>query len=164
MIQRSICKAARSGPAAMGRARPVGLAGNFVIPGVRKASWRRFSLSLSSFILLCWVFICCAWAFSICGEQRLLFIGMWWLLLWSTGFRRTDFGSCRSRVHTSGSITLWCVDSVALQHVESSRTRNRTRVPCIDRRILNHWTTGDIHKWLFTFMMIHFFQISPQAY
>ena len=31
---------------------------------------------------------------------------------------------------------------VALRHVGSSRTRDSTSVPCIDRQILNHWTTG----------------------
>lgn len=50
MIQRSICKAARSGPAAMGRARPVGLAGNFVIPGGQEGFLEEvLSLSLFSF-------------------------------------------------------------------------------------------------------------------
>ena len=30
---------------------------------------------------------------------------------------------------------------VALQYVASFRTRDGTRVPCIGRQILNHWTT-----------------------
>ena len=33
---------------------------------------------------------------------------------------------------------------VALWHVKSSQNRDRTHVPCIGRRILNHWTTRDI--------------------
>ena len=32
---------------------------------------------------------------------------------------------------------------VALRHVGSSWTRDRTSVPCIARWILNHWTTGE---------------------
>ena len=28
-----------------------------------------------------------------------------------------------------------------LQRVESSRTRDRTHIPCIGRQVLNHWTT-----------------------
>ena len=38
--------------------------------------------------------------------------------------------------------------------VESSQTRDRTRVPCIGGRILNHWTTREIltlteqDKWM----------------
>ena len=34
---------------------------------------------------------------------------------------------------------------VALQHVKSSQTRNRTRVHYIGRQILNHWTTREVH-------------------
>ena len=48
---------------------------------------------------------------------------------------------------------LWCRGLVAPWHVGSSRTRARTRVPCIGRRILNHCITrkyihfpiGEIH-------------------
>ena len=36
---------------------------------------------------------------------------------------------------------VWLTGFVALCHVESSRTRDRTRVPCISMQILNHWTT-----------------------
>ena len=32
---------------------------------------------------------------------------------------------------------------VAPQHVRSSQTRDQTGVPCIARRILNHWTTKE---------------------
>ena len=36
----------------------------------------------------------------------------------------------------------WCCKGlVALRHVESSRPRARSHVPCIGRRILYHWTT-----------------------
>ena len=37
---------------------------------------------------------------------------------------------------------LWHM-GLALWHVGSSRTRDRTSVPCISRRILNHWTTRE---------------------
>ena len=33
---------------------------------------------------------------------------------------------------------------VALWHMESSWTRNQTHVSCIDRQILNHWTTKEV--------------------
>ena len=36
---------------------------------------------------------------------------------------------------------LWCRGLVALGHVEYFWTRDGTPVPCISRRILNHWTT-----------------------
>ena len=41
---------------------------------------------------------------------------------------------------------------VALQHVESSQTRNRTCVPCIGRLILNHWITRDVLITSFFFL------------
>ena len=33
---------------------------------------------------------------------------------------------------------------LALQHVESSCTRDRTHVPCTGRQILNHWITRQV--------------------
>ena len=45
-------------------------------------------------------------------------------------------------------IYLWlcrvCTALVAPRHVKSSWTRNRTRVPCIGRQILNHWTIREV--------------------
>ena len=35
------------------------------------------------------------------------------------------------------------MDLVAPWHVGSSRTRDRTSIPCIARRILNSWTTRE---------------------
>ena len=46
---------------------------------------------------------------------------------------------------------LWCTGLFALSQVGSSWTRNRTSVPCIARRILNHWTTREASQlisWL----------------
>ena len=39
---------------------------------------------------------------------------------------------------------LQCMGLVALQHVVSSRTRNRTHVSCIGSQILSHWTTREV--------------------
>ena len=41
---------------------------------------------------------------------------------------------------------LWRMGLVALQHVDSSSSRDQTCVTCIGRLILNHWTTREIHK------------------
>ena len=35
------------------------------------------------------------------------------------------------------------------RHVGSSQTRGRTHVPCIGRRILNHWTTREVPACMF---------------
>ena len=55
----------------------------------------------------------------------------WLLLLLSTGSR-------------AWARFLWCSGLVGLQHVESSRSRDRTHVPCVGRQILNHCTTREV--------------------
>ena len=61
----------------------------------------------------------------------------WLLLLQSTGSR---LAGSRAQAQYLGRTSL-----VAPRHVGSSRTRSRTRVPCISRRILNHCTTREAH-------------------
>ena len=93
---------------------------------------------------------CCVWAFSSCGEQGLLFLLRWLLLLQSAGSRHAGFSSCGTwasvvvarRLSSCGSRALErrlsSCGLVALRPVGSSWTRDRTHVPCIDRWILNH--------------------------
>ena len=46
---------------------------------------------------------------------------------------------------------MWRTGLVAPRHVGSSRTRARTRVPCIGRRILNRCATGEVpHSFFIT--------------
>ena len=65
---------------------------------------------------------------------------------------------------------MWHTGLVALWHVESSRTRDRTRVPCIGRRIHNHYATREApgspsllktssfrYSVLFIYLFIHSF-------
>ena len=40
----------------------------------------------------------------------------------------------------------WLIGLAALQHVESSWTRNGTHAPCIGRQILDHWTTRTMKR------------------
>ena len=47
---------------------------------------------------------------------------------------------------------MWLTGLVAPQHVGSSQTRARTRVPCIDRQILNHCATREAQYFLYTQM------------
>ena len=111
-----------------------------------------FKIFISLFIYLVLAVLglcCCAWAFSSCGEQGLLFVAVCGLLivvasliaehrlqahglqqLWLTGFR-------------AQAQQLWLSGLVAPWHVGSSRTRDRTCVPCIGRQILNHCTTRE---------------------
>ena len=51
--------------------------------------------------------------------------------------------SCCRDSRACGLQWLQCMGLVTPQHVGSSRTRDRTCVPCVDRWILNHWTTRE---------------------
>ena len=82
---------------------------------------------------LCWVPLLLHGAFSSCSEQELLsHCGAgashctWLLFLQSTGCRMLGFQK------------LWHAGLVDLQHVGSSRSRNRTHVPCTGRWTLCH--------------------------
>ena len=66
---------------------------------------------------------------------------LWWLLLVSTGSRCTGFSSWGAQPQQ-----LWHTGLAAPWHVGSSRTRDRTHVPCIGRRILNHCTTREVPR------------------
>ena len=67
--------------------------------------------------------------FSSCREQRLLIV------------MASPVGNGLWRIQASGVVIygLSCLEA----H-ESSRTRDRTHVPCIGRQILNHWTTREV--------------------
>ena len=110
---------------------------------------------------LCWVFVAARGlslvaASGVSSSLRCAGFSLrWLLLLWSMGSRHTGFSSCRTQVQQlwlAGSRAqaqyLWHTGLVALWHVGSSRTRARTRVPCIGRRILNHCTTREAPKLL----------------
>ena len=80
----------------------------------------------------------------------------WLLLFWSMGSRRAGFSSCglwAQQLWLAGSRAqaqqLWHTGLVAPWHVGSSRTRAQTRVPCIDRRILNHCATKEVRSCQF---------------
>ena len=140
--------------------------GGGTCPGtVSYASFNAYNLYICFW--LHWVFIAVCRLFSSCGEPGLLpscisqgFSLRWLLLLLSTGsralglqwFRRVG-SAVAAPSSSTGSIVvvngLSCPVSrgmglASLCHVESSWTRDRTRVPCIGRWILNHWTTGEV--------------------
>ena len=81
------------------------------------------------------------------------FSWQWLLLLRSTGSRHAGFSSCGSRAQQLWLVgsraqaqELWRMGLVAPRHVGSSRTRARTLVPSIGRRILNHCATREASK------------------
>ena len=101
-------------------------------------------LFLAALGLHCW-----AWALSSFREQGLLFVAVRGLLiavaslvaehgLQAHRLQQLWLVGCRGQAQQ-----LWHTGLVAPQHVGSSRTRARTHVPCIGRRILNHCATRE---------------------
>ena len=62
------------------------------------------------------------------------------------------FSCCRARALGAWTSVVVASGLVALWHVGSSRTRARTRVPCIGRRILNHCATREVPCRSFLFI------------
>ena len=104
-----------------------------------------FSLSFSSWFLLCFA------SLSLTYFYLLLYFWLLWvfiaarrfsLVAVSKGAPPCEF-SLWALVHRLQQ--LWLVGLIALWHVGSSQIRDQTRVPCIGRWILNHWTTREVH-------------------
>ena len=89
-------------------------------------------------------FFCCTWSLlllrrlslvAVSGGYSLLWcegFSLWWLLLlWNTGSR-------------APAQKLWHRDLAAQQHVESSRARDQSHVPCIGRQILIHCAIREV--------------------
>ena len=97
---------------------------------------------------LCWVFVA-ARGLSLVAASRgyssLWCAGFslrWLLLLWSTGSRRMGFSSCGSRA-LEHRLSSCGARASFLRGVGFSWTRDRTRAPCVGRRILNHCATRE---------------------
>ena len=50
---------------------------------------------------------------------------------------------------------LWLIGLVVRWHVESSWTRNLTRVPCVGRQIFDHWTTRKVLFLVFLYTIFN---------
>ena len=106
-----------------------------------------YILYICFFLLLRWVFVAARGLSLVAasgGYSSLQCAGFslqWLLLLWGMGSRRVGFSSCSTQ------------DSVVVAHVLSCsaacgifQDQDRTRVPCIGRRILNHCATREVPK------------------
>ena len=106
---------------------------------------------------LCWVFV------AVCGLSLVAVSGghsslgcagfslRWLLLLWSMGSGHAGFSSCGTRLSSCGLraperrlSSCGARGLVAPWHVRSSRTRDRTRIPCTGRWILKHCVTREV--------------------
>ena len=112
---------------------------------------RRYTLLLFTFTF-CFFLFWLTLVFVAAQGLSLVAMRQGYLLLWCSGFslrwllllQRT--GSRHAGFMSFGAWTqqLWHRGLAALWHVWSSQTRDRTHVPCIDRQILNHWTTREV--------------------
>ena len=108
---------------------------------MRLRSYITFSLETAQrnktdFFQIIYLFIFgCTASLSSQDEWELQYVGFslqQLLLLQSTGSRHKGFSSC-----SSGTYQLWCMSSSCPWHVESSRPRGQSCVPCIGRWTLN---------------------------
>ena len=79
--------------------------------------------------------------------------------LQSTGSRRMGLNSRGSRAPERRLSSCGARGPAALQRVGSSRTRARTHVPCIGRRILNHCATREVTKQISYIVTLFFLHI-----
>ena len=101
-----------------------------------------FLISYLGFLFLAALGLCCCvWCFSSCGPHASPCGGFscWGPRALGTWAPQSGLPGSRAQAQQ-----LRCTGLVALQQVESSQTRDRTRVPCIGRRILNHQTTREV--------------------
>ena len=95
------------------------------------------------FLVVLGVHCCCEWAFSSCGKQGLLFVGVPRLLIVVLLLFRSTGCSCLMWALEKAQESQ-CMGLVALQLVVSFWTRYQTHVPCIDRWIL----------WIYAFISL----------
>ena len=98
-------------------------------------------LYLNLFILFIYFWL--LWVFIAAHRLSLVVVCRGYSSLWCTGFSLQWLLLLQSTGSRAQAQQLWRTGLVTLQHVGSSRTRARTRVPCIDRWILNHCTTRE---------------------
>ena len=113
----------------------------------------KYLFSLKYLFLVVLGLRCYAWAFSSCGE---------WGLLSSCVARASHCGEHGLQAH--GLQYLQCLGLVAPWHVESSRIRDRTHVPCIGRQILMHCCTREVPGWLFVTLYIRIIYFTAHFY
>ena len=80
---------------------------------------------------------CFARTFSSCGEWGLLFVAV-------------------SGLPVTAAFLLVAHGLIALWHVESPQTRDRTGVPCICRQILTHCTTREVPYLLLKLVSLNY--------
>ena len=130
--------------------------------GINSLAQCIFKINLFIYLWLLWVFVAVRGLSLVVmsrGYSLLQCVGFTLrrlLLLQSTGSRRTGFSSCGTQAQQLWLVgsreqaqQLWRTGLVALQHVGSSWTRDRTRIPCSGRQLLNHCHQGSPTQCIF---------------
>ena len=86
----------------------------------------------------------CPRTFSSCREKGPLSVAVHGLLIAGASLVATHRLYCTLRLQQ-----LWQRGLIAAWHVEPSRTKDRTCVPCCARQIINHWTTREVPGFWF---------------
>ena len=94
----------------------------------------------------------CKRAFSSCGKRGPLFIAVRGPLTIAASHYR-GLPCCGAQAPDAQAQQLWLTGPVAPQHVGSSQTRARTRVPCTGRQILNHCVAREPPLQLFALLI-----------
>ena len=109
---------------------------NYYIKEVSSKNIFHSTGNYSLYFAITFLFWLCVGFLSSCGE---------WGLLFSCSVEASQFSCCRAWALECASFSsLWHISLVALQHVESSRTRNLTHEPCTGRQIPNHWVNREV--------------------
>ena len=94
-----------------------------------------FKFYLFIYVWLCWVSVAMEGLFLVAVSRGHSLVAVLGLLTAGASF------AAEHRLSARGLLQLWHTGLLALRHVESSQTRDWTRVPCVVRQISNNWTT-----------------------
>ena len=95
-------------------------------------------------------------------DSSIYFFIYFWLCWVSVAVHRPSLVSASRGYSHCGARASHCSGLVALQHVGSSWTRARTRVPCIGRRILNHCATREAPVFLNFLYIVGLLEVPPK--
>ena len=105
-----------------------------IVKPLTNGGWVQSPAQIKSSAIGEWFLFWLCWVFTALCEFSLVTVSRGYSLLWCASFP----------LGVVSLLSEWCMDLVALWHMESSQTRDRTHVPCIGRQILIHCTTREV--------------------
>ena len=108
------------------------------------------TLFIYLFFWLCWVFGSCEGFLQLRQVGATLHRGVGTALhRGARAFHYRGPSHCGAQAPDAQAQQLWLTGPAAPRHVGSSKTRARTRVPCISRQTLNHCATREARNMYF---------------